>query len=255
MSSTPKSSQSKMLSILDLFTADDPSWSAEGIATRIGCSAPTSYRYLRELVSAGLLMRSGSGNYSLGPRIITLDYQLRITDPYYAAGQPLMAALSARTGLDCVMTRLFDEEIIDTHRESGSDSLNLAYGRGRHRPLFKGAAPKVILSTLPKSKLQRIYQNHSPELQASTPAITWETFWSTLQQTRKMGYYLSKGELEQDVGAIAVPFYGDTTHAIGALALVVPILRIDLMNYEKLLDLLVATARDLTSSAQPKAIS
>src|SRR5690606_29006615 len=113
------------------------------------------------------------------------------TDPYYAAGQPLMASLSARTGLDCVMTRMFDEEIIDTHRESGTDSLNLAYGRGRRRPLFKGAAPKVILSTLPKSKLQRIYQNHSAELLASAPPVSWEAFWETMQQTRKMGYYLS----------------------------------------------------------------
>lgn len=255
MSSNPKSSQSKMLSILDLFTTAHPSWSAENIAAIIGCSAPTSYRYLRELVSAGLLMRSGSGNYSLGPRIITLDYQLRTTDPYYAAGQPLMASLSERTGLDCVMTRLFDEVIIDTHRESGTDSLNLAYGRGRHRPLFKGAAPKVILSTLPKSKLQRIYQNHSAEQQASAPPISWETFWTTLQQARKKGFYLSKGELEPDVGAIAVPFYGDTTHAIGALALVVPLVRIDLMNYDKLLDLLVRTARELASQAQAKAVA
>lgn len=254
MPSPPKSSQSKMLSILDLFTTGQPSWSAEGIATKIGCSAPTSYRYLRELVAAGLLMRSGSGNYSLGPRIITLDYQLRTTDPYYAAGQPLMATLAERTGLDCVMTRLFDEEIIDTHRESGSNSLNLAYGRGRRRPLFLGAAPKVILATLPKSRLQRIYQNHSVELRASAQANTWEAFWDTLQRIRKAGHYLSKGELEHDVGAIAVPFYGDAPHAAGALALVIPIQRIELMNYEKLLDLLTATARELTNSAQSQVL-
>ncbi len=253
MPSQTKSSQSKMLSILDLFTTGQPSWSAEGIATKIRCSAPTSYRYLRELVSAGLLMRSGSGNYSLGPRIITLDYQLRTTDPYFAAGKPLMAELAGRTGLDCVMTRLFDEEIVDTHRESGSDNLSLAYGRGRRRPLFLGAAPKVILSTLPKARLQRIYQNHSTELQASSQAGTWEDFWNTLQQIRKAGYYLSKGELEHDVGAMAVPFYGDSSQAVGALALVIPILRIDLMNYEKLLDLLVTTARELARNAQADA--
>jgi len=239
------SSLTKMLSILDLFTVEAPSWSAERIAAEIGCSAPTSYRYVRELVQAGLLMRLGTGGYSLGPRIITLDYQLRTTDPYYAAAQPLMAALANQTGFDCVMTRLFDEEIIDTHRESGSDSLNLAYGRGRPRPLFLGAAPKVILATLPKSKLRRLYQNHEAELTKSPISANWETFWETLQKTRKAGFYLSKGELESDVGAVAVPFFGEGSHAVGALALVIPLRRIELMNYEKLLELLNATVEEL----------
>lgn len=239
------SSLSKMLSILDLFTVDTPIWSAEGISTEIGCSAPTGYRYVRELVNAGILLRLGTGSYSLGPRIITLDYQLRTTDPYYAAGQSLMKALSAQTGCDCVMTRLFDNEIIDTHRESGADGLHLAYGRGRSRPLFLGAAPKVILATQPKAKLRRLYESHKQELAGFPLSETWEVFWQTLQKVRKDGFYLSSGELESDVGAIAVPFFGEGPYAVGSLALVIPVRRIEFMNHDKLLELLTATADEL----------
>src|SRR5690606_18823865 len=110
------SSLSKMLSILDLFTTDNPVWTAEGISAVIGCSAPTGYRYVRELVGAGLLLRLGTGSYSLGPRVITLDYQLRTGDPYYNAGRSLMSTLAEQTGCDCVMSRLFDDQVIDTHR-------------------------------------------------------------------------------------------------------------------------------------------
>lgn len=239
------SSLSKMLSILDLFTVDTPVWSAEGISTKIGCSAPTGYRYVRELVSAGILLRLGTGSYSLGPRIITLDYQLRTTDPYYAAGQSLMKELANQTGCDCVMTRLFDNEIIDTHRESGVDGLHLAYGRGRSRPLFLGAAPKAILATQPKAKLRRLYESHAQELAEFPLSATWEMFWQTLQKVRKDGYYLSTGELESDVGAIAVPFFGEGPYAVGALALVITLRRIEFMNHDKLLELLTATAREM----------
>lgn len=242
------SSLSKMLSILDLFTADRPVWSAEGIASVIGCSAPTGYRYVRELVSTGLLLRLGTGSYSLGPRIITLDYQLRTGDPYYCAGQPLMSALANQTGCDCVMSRLFDDQVIDTHRESGADGLQLAYGRGRLRPLFCGSAPKVILATLPKAKLKRIFRDQATEIIESGMVSDWDGFWQILQQTKKAGYYLSRGELQPEVGAIAVPFYGNSTQAIGALALVVPMRRFDFMNHEKLLELLLKAAVTLKAS-------
>lgn len=247
------SSLSKMLSVLDLFTIDATSWSAEGIAARLGCSAPTGYRYVRELVNAGLLRRMGTGSYTLGSRIITLDYQLRTTDRFYTVGQSLMSDLANQTGCDCVMTRLFDDEIIDTHRESGADGLHLAYGRGRLRPLFLGAAPKVILATLPKAKLKRLYDGHGSEMSDFPLSASWGIFWETLQKTRKAGYYVSKGELEPDVGAIAVPFFDEGPQAVGALALVIPARRIDFMNHAKLLELLAAAAQQLTDAVRADA--
>ena len=67
------SSLARMLSILDLFGARAPVLSAEEIIARRNYSRPTGYRYVRELVAAGLLVRA-PGGYSLGPRIIELDW-------------------------------------------------------------------------------------------------------------------------------------------------------------------------------------
>jgi DNA-binding IclR family transcriptional regulator len=148
------------------------------------------------------------------------------------------------------MTRFFEHEIIDTHRESGADGLHLAYGRGRPRPLFLGAAPKVILATLPKAKLKRLYENHAQEMASFPLSASWDIFWKTLQKTRKAGYYISKGELEPDVGSIAVPFFDEGPHAVGALALVIPARRIEFMNHGKLLELLTAVAEQLTDTVR-----
>ncbi len=161
-----------------------------------------------------------------------------------------MSDLARQTGCDCVMTRLFTDEVIDTHRESPADGLNLAYGRGRPRPLFLGAAPKVILATLPRAKLERLYKKFSREIFKSGLASTWEQFWENLQRTKKAGYYISKGELEPDVGAIAVPLFGQATAAIGALALVMPVHRVEFMNHEKLLDLLLGAADKISNSVR-----
>jgi len=242
------SSLSKMLSILDLFTVEKPMWSSEAICDYIGCSAPTGYRYVRELVEAGLLARLGNGSYALGPRVMTLDYQLRTVDPYFCAGQPLMQHLSEQTGCDCVMTRIFDDEIVDTHRESGADGLHLAYGRGRPRPLFRGAAPKVILATLSRARLARLFEKHTAAVREAGMGQTFDEFWSKLQEIRKAGFYMSRGELESGVGAIGVPFFGSGPQAVGALALVIPLRRFEFMHHAKLLELLQVTATKLSET-------
>ncbi len=248
------SSLTKMLSILDLFTVEKPTWSSEAICEHLGCSAPTGYRYVRELVGAGLLARLGDGSYALGPRVMTLDYQLRTVDPFFCVGQPLMQSLSAQTGCDCVMTRIFDDEIVDTHRESGADGLHLAYGRGRPRPLFRGAAPKVILATQSRARLSRLFEKHTPAVRQAGMGQTFDEFWNKLQEIRKAGYYLSRGELESDVAAIAVPFFASGSHAVGALALVIPLRRFEFMHHAKLLELLHDTAAKVSSAVAKDAV-
>jgi DNA-binding IclR family transcriptional regulator len=74
------SSIAKLLSILELFSEARPFLCAEEVAAQLDCSLPTAYRYVRELVESGMLVRFPSGEYGLGPRIIKLDYHLRVSD-------------------------------------------------------------------------------------------------------------------------------------------------------------------------------
>ncbi len=88
------SSIAKLLSILELFSEARPFLSAEQVAAELDCSIPSAYRYLRELVESGILVRFAGGEYGLGPRIIKLDYHLRVSDPLLRAGQPIMKELA-----------------------------------------------------------------------------------------------------------------------------------------------------------------
>lgn len=249
------SSSSKMLSILDLFSVESPVWSSDAICGVIGCSAPTGYRYLRELVEAGLLSRLGNGSYTLGPRVMTLDYQLRTVDPFFRIGQPLMRELSEQTGCDCVMTRIFDEEIVDTHRESAGGGLDLAYGRGRPRPLFKGAAPKVILATQTRPRLARLFEKYAAEIREAGMGTDFEAFWRGMQAIRKAGYYVSRGELEPQMSSLGVPLFASGAQAIGALGLVAPLSRFEFMDQAKLLERLQATAQKISGTVAEQAVS
>ncbi|RKP47148.1 IclR family transcriptional regulator [Pararobbsia silviterrae] len=233
----------KLLSILDLFTEQTPYLTAEQIGTQLECSASTAYRYVRELLAVGLLAKRVSGEYVLGPRIIRLDYQIRNTDPVLSIAQPIMAELVERVGFDVVISHWFGEEFVDTHRETKDTSLALKYGRGRPRLLFKGAAPKAVMSTFPRARLLTLYESHEPQIRASGMAQTFDEFRAALWTVRKEGYYISEGEVEPDVVAIAVPVYSDNSGvASAALQIVMPLSRLEFVNRARLVEALKEAA-------------
>lgn len=222
------SSPSRVFAILDLFTEKNPIWQPDKINDVLGYSRPTGYRYVKELVEAGFLQKVAAGRYSLGGRIIALDYQLRQTDPVLFAADPVMRKLAASTKFDAALSVMFaGPQVIDVHRVSAEKNLHLSYGRGRPRPLFLAASPKVLLAHLPRSSLKKIYATHAKEIDLNGMGDTWQEFLSVLTKIRKDGFYRSQGELESGLGAVAVPIFNAEGDCVAALALVGSVQRFD----------------------------
>lgn len=245
------SSISRLLSILELFSEEQPFLSAEDVATALECSVPTTYRYLRELLETGLLLRYSGGHYGLGPRIIKLDYHLRVSDPLLGVGRPVMRELSQDTGFDVVMSRWYGYECVDTYRETHDATLDLRYGRGRPRPPFRGSAQKVILSTFPKARLAALFEQHQPAIAQSGMGATFDEFRLALMKIRRAGFCLAKGELDPGVSGIAAPlFIDDSGEAVGALALAMPSVRLEFVNVPKLVELIKEAAARISQRAR-----
>lgn len=212
------SSPARAFAILDLFSRERPVWSPDEINAALGYSRPTGYRYVKDLVDAGLLRKVTAGRYALGARIIELDYQLRQSDPVLLAAAPVMQRLARDSGFDVVLSVLYPgPRVIDVHRAGGEPGLELVYGRGRPRPMFQGAAPKVLLAFQPRAVLVRLHEELGDEIAASGLGRDWAAFRAALSEVRRRGWYQSLGELQADVGAISLPVLdseGDCTHAL-----------------------------------------
>lgn len=235
-----------MLSVLDLFDSAHPTRSADEICDALGFSRPTGYRYIKELVAAGLLMRLGGGAYALGPRIILLDYHIRQTDPVLHVAVPIMKQLVEATGCDCVLSSLFGTRILDTHREAGIEKLTLSYGRGRPRPLFQGAAPKVILASFARPRLHQLYAGFRDEIRTAGLGESWEAFRSHMTSIRKRGHHVSRGELEPQLAAAAAPLFGAEENVVGAIALVASTKRFAVLDEEIIVNLVCQAAERIT---------
>src|SRR3954454_20134412 len=100
-------SLAKAFQILDLFTEADPVWSTAAIIEALDASRSTGYRYIKTLHEAGLLTTPRSGYYALGPRIIEMDLQIRLTDPLLLAGQGVLEELVDKIGHSALLCTIF----------------------------------------------------------------------------------------------------------------------------------------------------
>ena len=245
MSDPRDSSQARLLAVLDLFNDQRLFWTPDDISAALGVSRPTGYRYVRHLTEFGLLQRVHDGQVTLGPRIIVLDHYIRHADPVLQVGVPFMRELVALSGFDCVITCLMGDQVLDTHREYSSAPASLTYDRGRPRPLFLGAAPKLILAHLPTPQLRRLTQGREDELARAGLPTEWAELRRYFGGIRKAGHYLSTGELEAQLGALAVPLLHRNGEVLGALALVTSVQRMAMMDTQRMTPLLQRAARDI----------
>ncbi len=89
----------------------------------------TAYRYIRELAAAGFLKRIG-GAYSLGPRIVELDYFIRENDPNLNIIQQVLRALSERLECDTLWTSFLGDHVVVNHHERGTAAHLVSCSRG-----------------------------------------------------------------------------------------------------------------------------
>ncbi len=237
------SSLGRMLGVLDLFDDAHLTRTADDIAAALEVSLPTGYRYVRLLLEAGLLQRVEDSHYALGPRIILLDHYIRKSDPVLREGIPVMRELVAATGFDCVTSGLFGLQVLDTHREMGGAPATLAYGRGRPRPLFQGGAPKVLLAGFAPAQLRKVFDARGEEIARAGLPTEWSEFRRHYAAIRRAGHYVSIGELEPQLAAVAAPIPKADGGAWAALSLVFDTSRLAIVDIDKLVRLVTEGAQ------------
>jgi DNA-binding IclR family transcriptional regulator len=207
----------RLLGLLDLFTPGAPAWPIDALIRSHGMSRSTGYRYVKALNDAGLLAAVSNGYYILGPRVIELDRQIRQCDPLYIAGGPVMKQLSAATGQSVLLCALFSGSVLCVREELTPASPPNLFTRGQRRPLFQGAASKIILPYLRPYQLRSIYAKHAKTIATSGLGSDWESFRSALAKMRRDGYILTIGEFNPGVFGISAPIFNRSRHILGSI--------------------------------------
>lgn len=242
--------------ILNLFRESRPWITIENIATALEVSAPSAYRYASELTQAGLLSRT-SGRYRLGPKIIELEYLIRSYDPIIQAAHSLMYGLAELTECDVLLCNVYDQTVVNVFHVPGKHPVHLTYTKGLPMPLFRGSQAHVILAHMERRKLKRIYDAAiaDPALADDVSKIgsDWTAFSKKLKRIRSCGYYISRGELDQEVTGIAAPVFDEKKEIVGSLVLSLNSKAPPAISEEMLIGMVIQSANEITKRIEQTA--
>ena len=211
------SSLFKTLSILDLFTPDNPVWATTDLLDTLHVSRSTGYRYIKALTSVGLLSAVGNGYYILGPRIIELDYQIRCTDPLLRAAEGVLEELVDATQHTAILCMLYQSSVLCIKEQRARLSPKNLFSRGQKRPLFRGAMSRIILAHLPNHRLRSIYQRRAEDIRGFNLGDSWSDFRERLADIRSEGFVLTTGEFNPGIVGLAAPVFNVDEAIIGSV--------------------------------------
>jgi DNA-binding IclR family transcriptional regulator len=234
----------RLIDVLDLYSKNCTLLTAEEISERLNVSRPTAFRYARELSTAGFLANY-AGHYSLGARIITLDYRIRESDPVLKVAKEVMKQLAVETGSGVILCRMYNEDAINVHHEPGHNAVAFSFDRGRPLPLFRGAASKIMLAFLPVARLKKIFENHKHDPDLLALASNWPEFKASFTKIRARGYYVSRQEVDQGIVGIAAPITLPGAGVVAVISLVFSVERQPLVNIEGFAALVVRHADEI----------
>ena len=178
---------------------------------------PEFSKRIKALHDAGLLTSVRNGYYSLGPRIIEMDMQIRMTDPLLLASHGVLEDLVDTIGHSALLCTAYRDSVLCIRECRAPRSPVNRFSRGQRRPLFQGAVSKVILAHLPHHRLKAIYSRQSKEAEDAGLGSTWSAFRASLGQIKRDGYLVTMGEFTPGVYGVAAPVLNHQRTALGSV--------------------------------------
>jgi DNA-binding IclR family transcriptional regulator len=232
----------KVIRILDLFNEDRLEWTPEEMMAALGYTRPTLYRYLKVLREAGLLTALPETGFTLGPRVVEMDYLMRKSDPLLSHGADQLVELSSIRPSTALLVRWYGNRLLCVASDCSTPNPLSSYARGRPMPLTRGAISRAIIAFLPRRQQMAMVQERLPEFRELGLGETVDMVGERLRETRKVGYSVAFGEVTPGVVGIAAPVFDSAKSPIAALCVTVAQTLIDPAETPRLGDRVKAAA-------------
>jgi DNA-binding IclR family transcriptional regulator len=217
----PRNSLERTLAILELFDEDRLEWTPEAMMAALGYARPTLYRYLRTLREAGFLVSLPGAGFTLGPKVVEMDYLLRQSDPLVLAAQPHLERLAAAHPCTALVVRWYGSRILCVASERSAPDPASSYPRGRPMPLVRGAIARSIIAFLPRARLRPVVMANRADFAVLGLGATEAAIQEHFRQVRRDGVAVARGEVTPGVIGIAAPVFDTARTPIASLCMTI----------------------------------
>lgn len=224
----------RVLAVLQVFSEARLEWTPEELMEELGYSRPTLYRYLKTLREAGLLTSMPNAGFTLGPKVVEMDYLMRKSDQLVLQGARHLEELSKRYPCTALLVRWYGHKILCVASVTSTNNPQSSYPRGRPMPLLRGAIARSIMAFLPRRRLIPILEHNIEELSAIGLGDTVEEVHQSLKRVKKAGVSVAHGEVTPGVVGIAAPIFDAGQSPLASICITIASDRVDDADIERI---------------------
>lgn len=238
----------KVLAVLEVFSEDRLEWTPEELMEELGYSRPTLYRYLKTLKEAGLLTSMPNTGFTLGPKVVEMDYLMRKSDRLIINGSAHLKNLTSKYSCTALLVRWYGNRLLCVDSDTSTKNPLSSYPRGRPMPLGRGAIARSIMAFLPRRHLVPLVERTMEDLRAVGLGNSVEDVMEQLKKVRKAGVSVAYGEVTPGVVGIAAPVFDAGRSPVASVCVTIAGNLVDGAAIERIAADVKATARIVSES-------
>ena len=241
------STADRTLTILEMFTDNRLSISANEVAASLSVARSTAYRYLQSLVSSQFLEEAPTGGFRLGLRVLHLAKLARRGFGLSEAALPVMKTLSDQFGETILLTRRMGADIvcIERHIPPGQ-VVRISYERGSRLPINAGASALVLLAWLKDAEVRSLVGLEPLHGYTRDTLTTTDEILALLHRIRRDGYCVTHAHVDPDTVGLAVPVFSGKGEVAAGLSVVTLKRRVDKVREQELTESLLEAAHNMS---------
>ena len=213
----------RAIDVLETFSPQAPELGLVEIAARTGLHKTTAFRLLATLCRRGLVSKHAvTGLYRLGFGLIPFAEIAKAPSGLVAEALPVMRHARDVLNETVFLSVRVGDHRVDIEQVEGLQDVRRVLRLGEQKPLYAGAASKVLLAAMPDGEIADYLARARLVAYTPTTIVAPEALRAEITRIRRQG--LAEGWDERNSGGAgaAAPIYGAADTVVGAVAVAVP---------------------------------
>jgi len=215
----------RAISLLRSFSSAQPELSLAELTRITGIKKATAHRLLAILEQEGLVARSQSEAYRLGPEVLNLGSIAQHSLDVRTVARPELIRLAQMTRETATLEILSNAETLVLDEAFGGRLVSTSQSIGSRWPLYATSTGKAILAYLPEAQREKL-------ITQPFTAFTGHTFRDSdellqdLEMVKRRGWSTACEELEPGFTAVGAPVFDREGYPLAAISLGGPTARL-----------------------------
>lgn len=234
----------RVIDIFEAFQGSQQPLSLTELAEAVDVPKSTCHAIVSTLVARGYLYTL-SRPRALYPtrRMYDVMHDISANDPFIKRAMPVLERLRDATRETIILGKRQGDSVIYLQVVEGLNSIRYSAKPGEFKPLHSSSIGKALLGSLKESELRTWLKERKLQAVTNATKVDHEALVQDVLASRKLGYFVTRGENVSDVWAVAafINVHGETL----AVAVAGPQHRIE-ASIDEMARLLVASCSFLS---------